>query len=392
MNASQPANGTDLALRVVALEKHFHRERGERVSAVDRVSMDVEPGKMITILGPSGCGKTTLLRCIAGLEAPTGGEIWAGARLLSSGDRGVIVPSNKRDFGMMFQSYAVWPHMTVFGNVSYPLRVRSGWSREQRVERVTNVLKTVGISHLADEYPARLSGGQQQRVALARSLVNDPKIILFDEPLSNVDAKVREDLRVELLEMQRRIGFAGVYVTHDQEEAMAISDSILVMSEGRVQQHDTPREVYRRPLTRFVANFIGMANIWEGTVAKPSTGKNEYTIECAVGTVKVAAENVVLAEGDDRVCVVARPESIRLSLDAPSAAGHGNVWRGKLHAEMFRGAQSDFIVEVNSTLVRVRGFFADATDDRVLTGGTDVYLTCSPEDLRVLAANDSPGD
>jgi iron(III) transport system ATP-binding protein len=391
MNASQPGSGTDLALRVVSLEKHFHRERGARVSAVDRVSMDVEPGKMITILGPSGCGKTTLLRCIAGLEAPTGGEIWAGDRLLSSGARGVIVPSNRRDFGMMFQSYAVWPHMTVFGNVSYPLRVRAGWSREQREERVTNVLKTVGISHLADEYPARLSGGQQQRVALARSLVNDPKIILFGEPLSNVDAKVREDLRVELLEMQRRIGFAGVYVTHDQEEAMAISDSIIVMSEGRVQQHDTPREVYRRPGTRFVANFIGMANIWEGTVTKPSTGRADYTVECAVGTVKVAAANVDLNDGDNRVCVVARPESLKLSREAPSAAGHGNVWRGKLHAEMFRGAQSDFLVEVNSTLVRARGFFADATDDRVLAAGTDVYLSCSPEDLRVLPANDSPG-
>ena len=369
------------------LEKHFQREKGARVTAIDHVSLDLEPGKMITILGPSGCGKTTLLRCIAGLESPTSGEIWAGDRLLSSGNRGAMVPSNRREFGMMFQSYAVWPHMTVFGNVSYPLRVRR-WSRERREERVASVLKSVGISHLADEYPARLSGGQQQRVALARSLVSDPKVILFDEPLSNVDAKVREELRVELLEMQRRVGFAGVYVTHDQEEAMAISDSVIVMNEGRVLQHATPREIYRFPSTRFVASFIGMANLWDGQIDRKASSSKELSITCAVGTVTVAAANADVDPDDEKAAVVARPESLTISLTAPGAVNHTNVWRGTLHTEMFRGAQSDFLVEINKTIVRVRGFFADSASDAPFTSGTEVFVSCSPEDLRVVRAVD----
>jgi iron(III) transport system ATP-binding protein len=377
----------ELALRVVNLEKHFQREKGERVNAIDNVSLDLEPGKMITILGPSGCGKTTLLRCIAGLDTPTAGEIWNGNRLLSSGERGIIVPANHRQFGMMFQSYAVWPHMTVFGNVSYPLRVRN-WSRAKREERVRGVLKTVGISHLADEYPARLSGGQQQRVALARSLVFDPKVILFDEPLSNVDAKVREDLRVELLEMQRRVGFAGVYVTHDQEEAMAISDSVIVMNEGRVLQHASPREIYRYPRTRFVANFIGLANLWEGAIHPSADSGKDLVLTCEIGTVTVAAANVDIKPGDERAVVVARPETLTISQSAPGPLNHGNVWRGTLHAEMFRGTQSDYLVEINKNLVRVRGLFADAKNDVQLAGGTEVFVSASPENLRVVRSVD----
>ncbi|MEZ3158925.1 ABC transporter ATP-binding protein [Microbacterium sp. BWT-B31] len=376
----------DFVLRVVNLEKHFQREQGARVLAIDQVSLDVEPGKMVTILGPSGCGKTTLLRCIAGLESPTGGQIWSSDRLLSSGDGGVAVPSNHREFGMMFQSYAVWPHMSVFGNVSYPLRVRR-WSRAKREEKVARVLKSVGISHLADEYPARLSGGQQQRVALARSLVSDPKLILFDEPLSNVDAKVREELRVELLEMQRRIGFAGVYVTHDQEEAMAISDSIMVMSEGRVLQHASPREIYRYPATRFVANFIGMANLWEGDIAAGADSGATRTVTCEMGEISVANANIDIKPDDRRAVVVARPEVLALSRTAPEVT-HGNVWSGTLHTEMFRGAQSDYIVEVNKSLVRVRGASIDS-DGEPLTSGAAVYISARPEGLRVVRADDA---
>ena len=253
----------NVVLRIIALEKRFRREKGDEVRAIDSVSLDLERGSMVTVLGPSGCGKTTLLRCIAGLEIPTGGEIWNEGRLLSSGDRGILVPPERRQFGMMFQTYAIWPHMSVFRNVAYPLKGR-GWSKARITERVESILNIVGIEHLRNEYPGRMSGGQQQRVALARSLVNEPKVILFDEPLSNVDAKVREDLRLELLSMQKEIGFAGVYVTHDQDEAMAISDRIVVMSDGKVLQVGTPREIYRKPVSRFVASFIGVANMWEG--------------------------------------------------------------------------------------------------------------------------------
>src|SRR5579871_5907431 len=264
------------ALRLVGLEKHFRRQQGSHVAAVNRVSLEIEAGTMVTILGPSGSGKTTLLRCIAGLEQPTDGEVWNGDRLLSSGARGIIVPPEKRHFGMMFQTYAVWPHMTVYGNVAYPLKVL-GLSPAEIGERVTNMLRVAGIENLRDEFPANLSGGQQQRVALARCLINDPSVILFDEPLSNVDAKVREELRVELLAMHKRLGFAGVYVTHDQEEAMAISDRIVVMNEGSVVQIGTPREVYGRPASRFVAGFIGVANMWAGRV-RPETLSSETTL------------------------------------------------------------------------------------------------------------------
>lgn len=375
------------ALRIVNLEKQFRRHRGEQVAAVDGVSLDIYPGRMVTMLGPSGCGKTTLLRCVAGLEQPSGGEIWAGERLLSSGDKGIIVPPDKRTFGMMFQTYAVWPHMSVYGNVAYPLRVRR-WSRSRIEERVARILETVGISHLQREYPTTLSGGQQQRVALARSLVHDPTIVLFDEPLSNVDAKVREELRVELLEMQRHIGFAGIYVTHDQEEAMAISDSVVVMNDGKVLQVDTPREVYLRPASRFVAGFIGVANIWEGQMRGPAANRELEVITCAIGNVTVAGDNDFTASGGtSEVVVLARPEDLTITTEEPAAAHGHNVWRGRLHAEMFRGAHTELLVEINGQLVR--GHAArniTVNQSTPLEVGGEVFVSASPHNLRLLPA------
>jgi iron(III) transport system ATP-binding protein len=380
-DAGQPA------LRIVNLEKRFRRQRGEQVAAVDGVSLDIYPGQMVTMLGPSGCGKTTLLRCAAGLEEPSGGEIWAGDRLLSSGDKGIIVPPDKRTFGMMFQTYAVWPHMSVYGNVAYPLRVRR-WSKSRIEERVGRMLEAVGILHLRNEYPTTLSGGQQQRVALARSLVHDPTIVLFDEPLSNVDAKVREELRVELLEMQRQIGFAGIYVTHDQEEAMAISDLVVVMNEGKVLQVAAPREVYRRPASRFIAGFVGVANIWEGQMRDPAANRELEVITCAIGNVTVAGSNVSTASGGSlEVVVLARPEDLTITTEEPAAAHGHNVWRGRLHAEMFRGADTELLVEINGQLVR--GHAArniTSNQSTPLEAGGEVFVSASPYNLRVLPA------
>jgi iron(III) transport system ATP-binding protein len=367
-------------LRVVHLEKRFRRERGATFAALDDVSVEIKAGTMVTILGPSGCGKTTLLRCIAGLEQPTGGEIWSGGRLLSSGKDGIIIPPERRDFGMMFQSYAVWPHMSVYGNVAYPLKMRR-CSKQEIDERVSAMLKVVGIPHLRNEYPTRLSGGQQQRVALARALVCNPRVILFDEPLSNVDAKVREELRVELLAMQKRIGFAGVYVTHDQEEAMVISDRVVVMNEGRVLQEGSPRHIYGQPNCRFVASFIGVANLWDGRVGAIGKGAaGSAVVAAAIGDLVVASDN--LPEGSsagDDVLVVGRPETVVISRDRPADASAVNVWPGVVRVEMFKGAHLELLVEVNGHIVRGRSPQDDAVGE-----GDSVYVTLSTRGLRVL--------
>jgi len=373
-------------LRVVNLEKHFRRQHGSQVAAVDNVSLDIEPGSMVAVLGPSGSGKTTLLRCIAGLEAPTGGEIWSGSELLSSGEAGVLVPPERRNFGMMFQSYAVWPHMTVFGNVAYPLRTRRLPTAEIE-ERVTRMLRVVGIENLRDEYPANVSGGQQQRVALARCLVRDPKVILFDEPLSNVDAKVREELRVELLAMHKRLGFAGLYVTHDQEEAMVVSDRIVVMDHGKVVQVDTPRQVYRRPRSRFVANFIGLANVWEGKVKLEAGPSATTTVVTKAGDMIVANANVSggLGSAGDDVIVMARPEDLSVAAERPTGARDATVMPGILRAEMFRGSHSELLVDVGNHIVRVR-----SSRSQALAEGSTVFIVASPDALCVLPHSEGP--
>jgi iron(III) transport system ATP-binding protein len=380
------SNPQSTTLRVVNLEKHFRRQKGSNVAAVNGVSLEIEPGSMVAVLGPSGSGKTTLLRCIAGLETPTGGEIWAGDQLLSSGERGVIVPPEKRNFGMMFQSYAVWPHMTVFGNVAYPLKVR-GLPRAEIEQRVAEMLQVVGIQNLRDEYPSNVSGGQQQRVALARCLVRNPRLILFDEPLSNVDAKVREELRVELLAMHKRLGFSGVYVTHDQEEAMVIADRVVVMNEGKAVQVDTPQQVYRRPRSQFVARFVGTANMWEGRVKPDGRSATTTTVTTAMGDMSVATENVPqgLGSAGADVVVMARPEGLSITPDRPADAADVTVLPGILRAEMFRGSHSELLVEMGDQVVRVR-----SNQSHALLEGNAVYVLASSRALRLLPRSGEP--
>src|ERR687893_507340 len=244
------------------------------VFAIDDVSFEVKEGELFTLLGPSGCGKTTTLRSIAGLEKPDRGKIVVGDRVLfSAGGNGagrpVNMPANQRGLGMVFQSYAIWPHMTVFDNVAFPLQVRRRGTRPGRREireRVAKVLDTMELGHLADRQATKLSGGQQQRLALARAIIIEPPLMLLDEPLSNLDAKLRESLRYELKRLQRELGITSIYVTHDQIEALALSTTIAVMKEGNVLQTGRPREVYERPNCRFVAEFIGTSNFLRGKV------------------------------------------------------------------------------------------------------------------------------
>ncbi len=235
------------------------------VTAVSDFSIEIADGEFFTLLGPSGCGKTTLLRCIAGFIRVTGGKIFIGMRLVSSGDQRNFVAPEKRNLGMVFQSYAVWPHMTVFGNVGYPLKIKK-FSEKEIKTRVRKTLRLLKLEDYEKRYPHELSGGQQQRVALGRALIMDPEVLLLDEPLSNLDAKLREEMRFELKELQDRIGVTIVYVTHDQSEAMVMSRRIAVMSEGRIRQVGTPFEIYNAPEEVFVASFIGKSNFISGEV------------------------------------------------------------------------------------------------------------------------------
>jgi iron(III) transport system ATP-binding protein len=257
-------------IQLVGLRKTYEF-RGQRVRAVDDVTLEAPEGKILTLLGPSGCGKTTTLRCLAGLERPDDGEIRFGSRVVFSRAQGVFVPPEQRHIGMVFQSYAIWPHMTVFENVAYPLRVRRVNPGEIR-KRVQAALELVGLAALADRPAPYLSGGQQQRVALARALVYEPEVLLLDEPLSNLDAKVREQVREELRALQRQLNITTVYVTHDQIEALALSDVVAVMRDGKVLEVGTPRDLYERPRTRFVAQFLGTTNLLPGKLAQVEGG------------------------------------------------------------------------------------------------------------------------
>jgi len=296
-------------IRIAGLSKHYGA--AENLAAVDNLSLTIGEGRFVTLLGPSGCGKTTTLRLIAGYIRPDRGTIHHGEMLLSSPE--TAVPTERRGMGMVFQNYAVWPHKTVFENVVFGLKVRKVPSAEAR-RRVEAVLALVHLEGLERRFPNELSGGQQQRVALARSLVVEPRVLLLDEPLSNLDAKLRERMRGELKALQRRTGITFIYVTHDQAEALALSDGIAVLDKGRLQQFGTPREVYTRPANRMVADFMGLVNLL------PARVERDGTVRAGALALRIALPSGI-APGD-AVDLAIRPESIRL---APVPAGDGAV-------------------------------------------------------------------
>ncbi len=326
-------------VRLVDLVKKFGN-----VVAVNHVSLDIKDGEFMTLLGPSGCGKTTTLRMIAGLEVPTEGEIYIGDRLVSSPSKGVFVPPEQRNIGMVFQNYAVWPHMTVFDNVAYPLKIRKVPKEEMR-ERVMRALEMVRLKGFENRYPHQLSGGQQQRVALARALVMEPEVMLLDEPLSNLDAKLREEMRFEIKELQKKLGVTIVYVTHDQAEAMAMSDRIAVMESGVVHQVGSPWEIYKRPADAFVAGFIGLANFLKFDDVKIEDDRAEVTL--FGGRVKVTCAPPLKKDGE--LIFVVRPSEIDL-LDKPEE----NTVPGKVLRATFLGDIIDYLVEVEGEKIRVQ--------------------------------------
>jgi iron(III) transport system ATP-binding protein len=343
-------------LEIKQLVKTFPPGRGERsdrVRAVDDVTFDVQEGELFTLLGPSGCGKTTTLRSVAGLETPDCGEISVGGRLFFSSERRVRVPASERGLGMVFQSYAIWPHMNVFKNVAFPLQVlprRRRPGRKELRERVERVLTVVQLDQLASRQATDLSGGQQQRLALARALVMEPPLLLLDEPLSNLDAKLREDMRFELKRLQRDLGITGVYVTHDQVEALAMSNRVAVMRAGKIEQIGRPREVYEAPKSKFVADFIGTSNFIDGTVESRENGV--YHVRTPDGELRVRSE-LEFAVGAP-VIVAARPEHV--TIDAtPSLNGPApNRWQGRVEARAFLGESVDHVIAVGSREIRAR--------------------------------------
>lgn len=325
------------------------------VEAVKGIDFTINPGEFLTLLGPSGCGKTTTLRCIAGLEAPSGGTITLDGKTIASVDR--QLPPEKRGINMVFQSYAVWPHMTVEKNVGYGLK---GMAKTDAASRVAEVLELVGLSPYAKRYGTELSGGQQQRVALARAIVTRPKLLLFDEPLSNLDAGLREQMRFELLELQRTVGITSVYVTHDQTEAMSMSDRVALMRDGVIEQLDAPREIYRRPATEFAANFIGRANLVRGAVSADG-----LTLTADGGIAVVSDE--AYAGGSARVTAVFRSERVVVG---PQAEAYENTWSATVERVAFLGRHIDVALRLASGVIRaeVPADVQITAGDRVLTG------------------------
>ena len=366
-----------LRIEISNLTKRFVRSGGKEVIPVDNISLSVEENELVVLLGPSGCGKTTLLRCVAGLERPDAGEIVIDGRVVFSAERSIFVPPEQRGVSMIFQSYALWPHMTVAQNVGYPLESRNLPAAVIR-ERVQEALRLVGIGGLDTQYPGRISGGQQQRVALARALVGNSSVVLFDEPLSNVDAQVRSQLRFELKRMQRQLGFSGLYVTHDQVEAMELGHRVAVLQSGRLAALDTPRGVYDNPPSRYVADFVGVSNFLPGTVR--GTDGGTAIVETSCGSFR-ASHDARSWPADAEVLLVLRPEKIKLHALRP--ADGVNCVAVRIEALLFSGAHTEYVVSTGGSTIRVW-----STDDigQGLAEGGEAWISISPAALRLVAA------
>jgi spermidine/putrescine ABC transporter ATP-binding subunit len=324
-------------------------KRFKKVVAVDHIELEVKEGEMLTLLGPSGCGKTTTLRCIAGLEKPDEGDIVIdGKSMVASG----FVPPSRRGIGMVFQNYAVWPHMKVFNNIVYGMKLQ-GIAKEDIRERAWQVLDLVGLKGLEDRYPAQLSGGQQQRVALARALVRNPKVLLLDEPLSNLDAKLREKMRFEIKSLVRRMGITSVYVTHDQAEAMVISDRIAVMETGLVVQIGTPEDIYRKPANRFVADFIGTMNFISGEVVRVDEDAGMATVRAEFNAeILCKTSDVQATQPGKTVNASIRPEDVEVFTEPPG--DRQNLVRGTIAHKAYLGNFLYFFVEIEDTIIRAQ--------------------------------------
>jgi iron(III) transport system ATP-binding protein len=351
-------------------------KRFKKVVAINRIQLDVQQGEMLTLLGPSGCGKTTTLRCIAGLEKPEDGDIIIdGKPMLSQG----FVPPAKRGIGMVFQNYAVWPHMKVFNNIAYGLKIQK-MARADIRQRVNKVLDLVGLAGLQDRYPSQLSGGQQQRVALARALVSNPKVLLLDEPLSNLDAKLREGLRFEIKSLVRRMGITSVYVTHDQAEAMVISDRIAVMDSGDVIQVGKPQEIYKKPANRFVADFIGTMNFINAEIVRIQPDSEAIYVKTDFSDQMLcqASDTMTDFSAGDNVYVSIRPEDVEVFAEPPQDSQ--NLFKATIAHKAYLGNFLYLFFNLNGTMIRVQVPHHLPQEE-----GRELFLVLNPQKCMILS-------
>ena len=352
--------------------------------AVDNLNLRIEPGELFVLLGQSGCGKTSTMRSIAGLEEPATGSIRVGDQVFFDSRTRTNVRINRRDVGLVFQSYAIWPHMTVYQNVAFPLRMKRVAKPEIK-ERVGRVLESVDMAHLAKQPASNLSGGQMQRVALARNLVMRPRVLLLDEPLSNLDAKLRESLRTELRQIQRESGITSVYVTHDQAEALVLADRIAVMEGGQIRQIGAPEELYRAPATRMIADFLGVTNIFDGVVTVVDRDVVHVRLQQS-DTELLARRPAADVKIGDTVAVSVRPESLRVDPDSPpggSAAPATNTWPGTVRSGMFAGTHYRLAVELAGGLLADVIYYGSGSG---VSEGASITLRAEPADVRVLTS------
>lgn len=350
------------------------------VTAVNDISLQINEGEMMVLLGPSGCGKTSTMRSIVGLETPAKGRIRIDDEVVFDAARGINVPPNHRGIGMVFQSYAIWPHMTVAENVEFPLRMQGISSKELRI-RTEETLEVVGLSGYGSRGASKLSGGQMQRVALARSIVMRPKVLLLDEPLSNLDAKLRDRLRFELKAVQEELNLTSVYVTHDQSEALALADRVAVMRSGRFVQVDSPEVIYHEPVSRFVADFLGVTNIWTARVIASEGGVVTVRLDDHAAELRTRSDAPV----GSKVSVCVRPEAPRIRHDVPTVSD-GTVLRGRVVLASFLGTHGRYGVDVaggpNFDVI------AYGEDSVGFQRGDEVSISVPFDGIRLLDADD----
>ena len=346
------------------------------VKAVNDINIVIEDGKLLVLLGPSGCGKTTTLRCIAGFEKPDSGRITIGDKVVTDPQNGTNFPPEKRGIGMVFQSYAIWPHLTVFDNIAYGLRMRK-WTHKKIKERVEEMLELTGLRGLSNRPAPMLSGGQMQRVSLARSLAYNPDILLLDEPLSNLDSKLREHLRFELREIQLRVGITAIYVTHDQSEAVALADEIILMKEGRIEQQGSAEDIYNKPKNSYVADFIGSANLVPAVI----TGEDEncYILETPE-KMQVKAQKIdsIYHKGQN-VKLVMRPENIYLSKKLQDS-WFVNSWPGGVVVPNYLGTQTRYVISINGR--RFQAIILGSS--QTFHANEKLYVHIPPEEIQIL--------
>lgn len=365
-------------VRVNNLHKAFPAGQGQ-VRAVDHLEFDVREGSFFSLLGPSGCGKTTTLRCVAGLERPESGEIELGEEVVFSSTRSVFVPPHQRNIGMVFQSYAIWPHMNVFQNVSFPLKIGRRLPKKEIAGQVEKALALVHLEELKERPATNLSGGQQQRLALARAIVREPKLLLLDEPLSNLDAKLRDEMRLELKRVQQALGLTTIYVTHDQTEALSMSDTVAVMNQGKIVQMDVPKRVYENPSSNFVADFIGAANLIPGTLTGMEPGGHLAVIETPHG--RVTGAFTQQAKPGTKVFFSIKPEDIQLLHERAEVSSPG--WMGKVDQISFLGGFVDYRITVGTATLRAR-----VHPSVFFKQGESVYLNFQPNRCSVIAVGE----